>query len=45
MPRTASQPDIKSAWKKMCLEVHPDKGGDDELQQIINEAKSVLSDI
>ena len=37
--RNSSQADILKAYKKMCLETHPDKGGDDELQQMVNEAK------
>ena len=41
--RTATKAEINSAYKKMSLESHPDKGGDDELQQIVNEAKEVLT--
>ena len=42
--RTVTAKEITSAFKKMSLDCHPDKGGEDELQQIINEAKNVLTD-
>jgi DnaJ-class molecular chaperone len=41
--RDSSEADILKAYKKLCLETHPDKGGDDELQQMVNMAKDVLT--
>ena len=35
---------IKKAYKKAALHAHPDKGGTDELFQMVNEAWKVLSD-
>jgi len=35
---------IKKAYKKLASEHHPDKGGDPELMQLLNEAKETLSD-
>jgi molecular chaperone DnaJ len=43
--KTASQDEIKKAFRKLALEHHPDKtGGKDEKFKEINEAYSVLSD-
>ena len=39
-----SEADIKKAFKKAALKAHPDKGGTDELFQMVNEAWSVLGD-
>ena len=48
IPRTASQKDIKKAFRKLAREHHPDvKGGDaaaDRRFKEINEANAVLSD-
>ena len=41
--KNSSTEDILKAFKKMCLETHPDKGGDDALQQMVNEAKDILT--
>jgi len=35
---------IKKAFKKACLIAHPDKGGTNEMFQMVNEAYTVLSD-
>lgn len=42
--RTASQDDIKKAFRKLAMTHHPDKGGDAAQFQTINEAYETLSD-
>ncbi len=42
--KTASDADIKKAFRKKAHQLHPDKGGDKALFQEINEAYQVLSD-
>jgi len=42
--KTASDKDIKKAYRDMCKTHHPDKGGDEELFKEIAEAYSILSD-
>lgn len=42
--RDADQETIKKAFRKLAMQHHPDKGGDPEQFQKINEAYSVLSD-
>jgi molecular chaperone DnaJ len=45
VPKTASQDEIKKAFRKLAHKHHPDKGGGDEAKfKEINEAYSVLSD-
>ncbi len=45
VPRTASQDDVKKAYRKLAHEYHPDKKGGDETKfKEINEAYQVLSD-
>lgn len=41
---TASQDDIKKAFRKLAMEHHPDRGGDAERFKQINEANNALSD-
>lgn len=42
--KTASQEEIKKAYRKMASVHHPDKGGDTKLFQEIEEAYRILSD-
>ena len=42
--KSASQDDIKRAYKKLALKYHPDKGGDQEKFKEANEAYQTLSD-
>ena len=44
IPRTANGEDIKRAYRKLATQYHPDKGGDTEKFQEIQQAYSVLSD-
>lgn len=43
--RSASQDEIKRAYRKLAQEHHPDKGGDSERFKEINEAYQALSDV
>lgn len=42
--RSASQDEIESAWKKLRIKHHPDKGGETQKFQEIKEAYETLSD-
>jgi DnaJ family protein A protein 2 len=44
LPKTASDDEVKKAYKKAALEHHPDRGGDPEKFKEISHAYSVLSD-
>lgn len=44
VPRTASQDEIRKAFRKLAGENHPDKGGNAEKFKEINQAHQVLSD-
>jgi DnaJ family protein A protein 2 len=44
VPKTASDDEIKKAYKKAALEHHPDRGGDSDKFKEISHAYSVLSD-
>lgn len=44
VPRTASEEDIKRAFRKLAMKHHPDRGGDQSHFQEINEAYNTLSD-
>ena len=43
LPKTASEQDIKKAYKSLAKTHHPDKGGDQEKFKIVSDAYSVLS--
>ena len=42
--KTATQDEIKKAFRKKAHEHHPDKGGDDKIFKELNEAYQTLSD-
>ena len=42
LKRSASQEDIKNAFREKALETHPDKGGDEEEFKIVREAYEYL---
>jgi DnaJ-class molecular chaperone len=42
--KTATQEEIKSAYKKLVMKHHPDRGGDSDLFKQINEAYDTLKD-
>ena len=42
VPKTASQQDIKKAFKKLAIKHHPDRGGDEEKFKEVNAANEVL---
>jgi len=42
--KTASQDEIKKAYRKLAMKHHPDRGGDAEISAKINEAYTVLGD-
>merc|ERR1712187_506912 len=45
LPPEATENDINKMYKKMALELHPDKGGDPETFQELQEMKERLNDI
>ncbi|KAJ7632380.1 hypothetical protein FB45DRAFT_912302 [Roridomyces roridus] len=44
VPPTASEADLKKAYRKKALRLHPDKGGDPELFKEVTHAYEILSD-
>ena len=44
LSRTATQDEVKAAYKKMAAVVHPDKGGSAMLFRLVQEAYEVLTD-
>jgi DnaJ family protein A protein 2 len=44
VPKTASQAEIKKAYRKLAIKHHPDKGGDSEKFKEIGNAYQTLSD-
>ena len=44
VPPNATAKEIKTAYRKLAIEHHPDKGGDEEEFKRISEAYSILSD-
>ena len=44
VPRTASDDEIKKAFRKLAMKHHPDRGGDEQQFKKINEAYDTLGD-
>ena len=42
--KSASSDELKRAYKKLAIQHHPDKGGDEEIFKKISNAYSILSD-
>tara|TARA_Y200000002_G_scaffold380517_1_gene392180 strand:- start:5023 stop:5856 length:834 start_codon:yes stop_codon:yes gene_type:complete len=44
VPKSASQEELKKAYKKASMQHHPDRGGDEEKFKEVNEAYATLKD-
>ena len=44
LPKFASTDEIKKAYRKLAMECHPDRGGDEERMKKINVAYQILSE-
>lgn len=44
VPKNASDQDIRKAYKKLSMQHHPDRGGDEEQFKKVNEAYQILKD-
>ena len=44
VPRTASEADLKKAYKKASMQHHPDRGGNAEKFKEVSEAYTTLKD-
>jgi curved DNA-binding protein len=44
IPKSASEADIKTAYRKMAMKHHPDRGGDEKKFKEVTEAYETLSD-
>ena len=42
--KSASEADIKAAYRKMAMKHHPDRGGDEKKFKEVTEAYETLSD-
>lgn len=42
--KTATQPEIRKAWKRKLVKEHPDRGGDEEKFKMTKMAYEILSD-
>ena len=42
--QTASDAEVKQAFKEKAMETHPDKGGNEEQFKVVNEAYATLKD-
>lgn len=44
VPKNCSQEEMKKSYKKLCIQHHPDKGGNEEEFKKISEAYNILKD-
>ena len=43
VPKTATQDEIRKAFRKLAIQTHPDRGGDAEIFKEVNAANEILS--